>query len=41
MTGPMKLGVAFACQLADAVPTEPRDVGMDAVATERSVIRPT
>ncbi len=39
--GPMKLGVAFACQFADAVPTEPRDVNMDAVATERRVIRPT
>ncbi|MHC4251076.1 MAG: 5-formyltetrahydrofolate cyclo-ligase [Planctomycetota bacterium] len=39
--GPMKLGVAFSCQLADAVPTEPRDVNMDAVATERRVIRPT
>lgn len=38
--GPMKLGVAFACQLADAVPTEPRDVNMDAVATEHRVIRP-
>jgi 5-formyltetrahydrofolate cyclo-ligase len=39
--GPMKLGVAFACQLADTVPTEPRDVSMDAVATERRVMRPT
>ncbi|MHC5056340.1 MAG: 5-formyltetrahydrofolate cyclo-ligase [Planctomycetota bacterium] len=39
--GPMKLGVAFSCQLAGAVPTEPRDVNMDAVATERRVIRLT
>ncbi len=38
--GPMKLGVAFACQLADAVPVEPRDVNMDAIATEHRVIRP-
>jgi len=38
--GPMKLGVGFSCQLAESVPTVPRDVSMDAVATERSIIRP-
>ena len=38
--GPMKLGVAFACQLSEAVPTGPLDVSMDAVATESTFIRP-
>jgi len=38
--GPMKLGVAFSCQLAESVPTVPRDVSMDAVATEHKIIRP-
>ena len=37
--GPMKLGVGFSCQLAESVPTVPRDVSMDAVATEQRVIR--
>jgi len=37
---PMKLGVGFSCQLTESVPTVPRDVSMDAVATEQRVIRP-
>lgn len=37
--GPMKLGIAFACQIVERVPSGPRDVRVDAVATELEVIR--
>jgi 5-formyltetrahydrofolate cyclo-ligase len=35
-----KLGLAFDCQIVDALPAQPHDVPMDAVVTETRVIRP-
>ena len=34
-----RIGLAFACQIADALPTEPHDVPMDIVITESGVYR--
>jgi 5-formyltetrahydrofolate cyclo-ligase len=39
--GPFKLGVGFACQLVESVPMQVRDVRVDAVATEKGVMRAT
>ncbi len=35
----IRAGVAFSCQLADALPTEPHDASMHYVVTEQGVIR--
>ena len=37
--GPFALGCGFAAQEVDAVPVGPNDVALDAIATERGVIR--
>ena len=37
--GTLAVGAVFAAQLVDAVPTEPHDVPMDVVVTERGVWR--
>lgn len=34
-----KIGVAYACQLQEAIPAEPHDVRMDAVVTDREILR--
>lgn len=36
---PFLAGLCFECQLADCIPAQPHDVGMDMVVTEKQVIR--
>ncbi len=36
---PVVLGIAFACQLVEAVPMAPHDRGVDGVVTEQGVLR--
>lgn len=36
---PFLAGLCFECQLADRIPAQPHDVGMDMVVTEKRVIR--
>ena len=40
LPGATAVGVAFAAQRVDRVPTGPYDIPLHAVATERGVIRP-
>lgn len=37
----LAVGVAYACQEADRIPTEPHDGRLDLIVTERGVIRPS
>lgn len=38
--GPFAVGIAFACQKVAAIPSEPHDVRLDAVLTERGLLVP-
>ena len=35
---PHRIGVAFACQEVDVVPTEPHDIPLDLIGTEQEII---